>query len=119
MRAVICLVCHLKRAKSRTNVPRKSVVRPSNRPDSGEQEPDAFWLGESCRRRVATDVDVDRVIGRILQCGGLQPGQALLHRRLAPSALRAVGELGARLGGVAVCERIDVGGCGFADLLLV
>src|SRR6266581_6400778 len=31
----------------------------------------------------------DRVVGRVLQCGGLQPGQALLHRRLAPSALRA------------------------------
>ncbi len=27
--AVICLVCHLERARSRTNVPRKSVVRPS------------------------------------------------------------------------------------------
>src|SRR5438874_1209286 len=69
--------------------------------DFREQEASPLRLWESGRRGLAVDVDVERAVGRVLQAGGFDPGQALLGRRLTAFAPRAAGELGTGLGRVA------------------
>src|SRR5439155_12264821 len=87
--------------------------------DFGEHEASAFRVGESRRRRVAVDVEVERGVGRARQRVRVEARPALFQYLLAPCALRAAGELGAGLGGVAVGERPEIGVNGLTDLLLV
>src|SRR5947207_13766522 len=87
--------------------------------DFGEHEPRAFRVGESRRRRVAVDVEVERGVGRAPQRVRVEPRPALFQYLLAPCVLRAAGELGAGLRGVTIGERLEIGDNGLTDLLLV
>ena len=87
--------------------------------DRGEREPRALRFREPRGGGVAVDIDVHRAVGGAPERVGSEPGQALLQRRLAPVALGAAGELGARRGGVAVGQRLEIAGRCLADLLLV
>src|SRR5437764_8727333 len=79
----------------------------------GEHKARAFRVGESRRRRVAVDVEVDRGVGRARQRLRVEPRPALFQYLLAPCVLRTAGELGAGLGGVAAGERPEIGDNGF------
>jgi hypothetical protein len=84
-----------------------------------EREASAARLREPRRRSVAVDVDVERVVGRPVQPGAIEPRRARLDRLRTVTAPRRECELGAGTGAVAVRQRPKVRAGRHADLPLV